>query len=880
MEENECMIVTYSPGENKGQQGEKRKREDSEEKEKKTETKKAKVEEILPVSLEDLPSEMKEHIFSYVCADPQGVKAWVPLMGTAKWTRNILKDKVFLNTQVFPFLSGKFLPLDDREHKTHYKLRVFDLGKKVKRLRSLGEDKKLEKFYKEMLRANDNKYFFHPYLIAQILPLVFPNTREYEDDEDFYQKIKAVTFTLGATLGTKTKEGKSTVHLRNAWEKISFFFSPSLSPLSGWKYLHQNPQGMKVEGILMEDAFRPGPVKYAGEALHNDLIDQLNKTNYPTWLFRSMGAYLSFKEREGAGKLLRYVADKGNKVDLYNYAKFCLKADIDMEIYKDYLNRAAEKGHRGAQYDLALLYLKGREWIEIDEEKALEWFIKAAEQGHKGAREVVGLCCSHGQSVKKDEPKAVMDMEKEAEGHREGYKRVKGEENQKDPRLVGAPEKSREMVDESQEDDSISGPLDLLPLEIKEHIFSYVCGDLQGVKGWIPLMCSVRGAREVLKNETFLNTQVFPFLSRKFLPFNAERHPTPYKLRVFDLGKKVKGLSSLGDDRKIGELYKKMFLNNDNIYFFHPYLMAKIRPSVFLTTIRKMWSATTPQIYSAQVSHFYYQVGLVASILKTTLKTKRKEGKDTAHLKKALKKLQFFLSCDPVRCTKLDLADEAKAPESLMGSALQATTLEYAQPYELEHVRGVLPNNLIDQIKENPIWRKRFIAAYLSMDPKEEAGELLRHVADQGNKIDLYNYAKFCLKAGIDGKIYKDYLKRAAKKGHIGAQYELGICYFNGFGVEKNDIKAIEWAQKAAAEGHSLALLNQAYHYFNGLGVEKNLEKAAAPVQTLSLETREESLKGVRMPETHPFYLWFMSVPFKEGSSQENKEDSEKEKEV
>jgi TPR repeat protein len=44
-----------------------------------------------------------------------------------------------------------------------------------------------------------------------------------------------------------------------------------------------------------------------------------------------------------------------------------------------------------------------------------------------------------------------------------------------------------------------------------------------------------------------------------------------------------------------------------------------------------------------------------------------------------------------------------------------------------------------------------------------------------------------------------------AEKGDAVAQYNLGVCYHHGDGVEKNYIIAAEWYHKALANGHSRA---------------------------------------------------------------------------
>jgi TPR repeat protein len=40
--------------------------------------------------------------------------------------------------------------------------------------------------------------------------------------------------------------------------------------------------------------------------------------------------------------------------------------------------------------------------------------------------------------------------------------------------------------------------------------------------------------------------------------------------------------------------------------------------------------------------------------------------------------------------------------------------------------------------------------------------------------------------------------KFAAERGHTKARFQLGKCYYEGTGVEKDDAKAVEWLRLAA----------------------------------------------------------------------------------
>ena len=44
--------------------------------------------------------------------------------------------------------------------------------------------------------------------------------------------------------------------------------------------------------------------------------------------------------------------------------------------------------------------------------------------------------------------------------------------------------------------------------------------------------------------------------------------------------------------------------------------------------------------------------------------------------------------------------------------------------------------------------------------------------------------------------------RKAAEQGNTDAQYSLGVCYFFGHGVTKDEAEAVKWLRKAAGLGH------------------------------------------------------------------------------
>ena len=69
-------------------------------------------------------------------------------------------------------------------------------------------------------------------------------------------------------------------------------------------------------------------------------------------------------------------------------------------------------------------------------------------------------------------------------------------------------------------------------------------------------------------------------------------------------------------------------------------------------------------------------------------------------------------------------------------------------------------------------------------------------------------------------------VRKAAEQGLAEAQYNLGVMYQHGGGVDVNYKKAIEWFEKAAEQGVADAQYNLGVMYYDGLGVDVNYKKA------------------------------------------------------
>ena len=70
-------------------------------------------------------------------------------------------------------------------------------------------------------------------------------------------------------------------------------------------------------------------------------------------------------------------------------------------------------------------------------------------------------------------------------------------------------------------------------------------------------------------------------------------------------------------------------------------------------------------------------------------------------------------------------------------------------------------------------------------------------------------------------------LREAAEKGDATGQLELGNCYYNGLGIEKDDQEAVKYYQLSAEQGVPVAMFAYGDCYYLGNGVEQDLKKAS-----------------------------------------------------
>ena len=109
----------------------------------------------------------------------------------------------------------------------------------------------------------------------------------------------------------------------------------------------------------------------------------------------------------------------------------------------------------------------------------------------------------------------------------------------------------------------------------------------------------------------------------------------------------------------------------------------------------------------------------------------------------------------------------------------------------------------------------------------EKAVEYWQLAADQGSAKAQFNMGVlYEFGEGVEQSFEKalEYYRLAADQGFALAQYNLGLMYAGGKGVEQSDEKTAEYFLLAADQGLAEAQFNIGLMYYHGRGVEQSYE--------------------------------------------------------
>ena len=106
----------------------------------------------------------------------------------------------------------------------------------------------------------------------------------------------------------------------------------------------------------------------------------------------------------------------------------------------------------------------------------------------------------------------------------------------------------------------------------------------------------------------------------------------------------------------------------------------------------------------------------------------------------------------------------------------------------------------------------------------QTALKLWKPLADQGDARAQYNLGLMYRNGnGIQDDVEAaKWFRKAAENGDIKAQHNLGMMYTYGEGVEQDYAEAVKWYRKAADKGYAMAQFNLGLMYHDGEGVKQN----------------------------------------------------------
>src|SRR5208337_1574038 len=87
--------------------------------------------------------------------------------------------------------------------------------------------------------------------------------------------------------------------------------------------------------------------------------------------------------------------------------------------------------------------------------------------------------------------------------------------------------------------------------------------------------------------------------------------------------------------------------------------------------------------------------------------------------------------------------------------------------------------------------------------------------------------------------------KSLAEQGDADAQWNLGMMYYNGEGVEQDCVEAMKWFQKSVEQGDVDSQLGLGWMYANGKGIPQNLVLAHKWLNEAALQGSKAAMKGV-----------------------------------
>ena len=200
----------------------------------------------------------------------------------------------------------------------------------------------------------------------------------------------------------------------------------------------------------------------------------------------------------------------------------------------------------------------------------------------------------------------------------------------------------------------------------------------------------------------------------------------------------------------------------------------------------------------------------------------------------------------------------APMPESTPESAPMTAAMGHGTPA----MEGAPPPMPVTDVSQQPLTTETAApteqaalpdAAVGAPPPPPAAEEQRPGEADYQQGLKYYNGD------GVEQNFGKaaQYFLRAGNAGHVGAQYNLGIMNYTGQTGGQDFANAAKWFERAAGAGHTQAQYNLGFLYYEGKGVQQNLKTAFDWINRAAEQGYPKAIKArdafkQAMPEMFP----------------------------
>lgn len=138
--------------------------------------------------------------------------------------------------------------------------------------------------------------------------------------------------------------------------------------------------------------------------------------------------------------------------------------------------------------------------------------------------------------------------------------------------------------------------------------------------------------------------------------------------------------------------------------------------------------------------------------------------------------------------------------------------------------------------------------AAFHQDNYAQAFNIWKPLAEAGNADAQYNVGLLYMKGlGVEknSRTARQLFMAAAKQGQPDAQYNLGLMYYNGTTVFRSDKDAFLWWEKAAAQNHAPAQYNLGIMYGYGIWVGQDVNKALELWQISATQGNQDAVRAL-----------------------------------